>query len=109
MRFTNFSLLALIALFSVSVNAQADDDVVPRPGDDRQVVQPPVGRPGDDNVVPRPGDDRVTPRPGDDNPSRTRNGTSTSTPTPTNSANTAFGSTATGALGVVGLVAALLV
>lgn len=36
MRFTNFSLLALIALLSVSVNAQAgDDNVVPRPGDDR--------------------------------------------------------------------------
>jgi len=65
MRFTNISLFALIVLFSVAVNAQVDDnpkvgddDVIPRPGDDR-VVQPPVGQePGDDNIVPRPGDDR---------------------------------------------------
>lgn len=78
MHLNKFSLITLLALISVSfVNAQVDDNVVPRPGDDR-VVQPPVQppivpgqEPGDDNVVPRPGDDRGT------------NGTTTTRPSPT--------------------------
>jgi hypothetical protein len=105
MRFTNFSLLALIALLSVSVNAQefGDDNVVPRPGDDR-VVQPPVQpsvvpgqEPGDDNVVPRPGDDRGT------------NGTTTTTrPSPTAVPTNSAMKNSMGTLGVASLFAYFL-
>lgn len=47
MQFNKFSLITLLALISVSfVNAQVDDNVVPRPGDDRLPapgVPPPTG------------------------------------------------------------------
>jgi hypothetical protein len=103
MRFTNISLFTLLALFSVAVNAQfddnpkiGDDDVIPRPGDDR-VVQPPVvpgQEPGDDNIVPRPGDDRG------------RNGTTTTTrPSPTAVPTNAAMKNSMGTLGMASLFA----
>lgn len=109
MRFTNLSLLALIAIFSVSVNAQVednprvgDDDLVPRPGDDRgQPVPGPgqqPGRPGDDNVFPRPGDDRGG------NSTTTLRPSPTGSPVPTNGA----AKNSMGALGLASVFAYFL-
>ena len=106
MRFTNISLLTLLVIFSVSVNAQAgDDNVIPRPGDDRG-VQPPVLPPP---VVPgqEPGDDNVVPRPGDDRGSNTNGTTSTTTtrPSPTSVPTNAAMKNSMGTLGMASLFA----
>jgi hypothetical protein len=106
MRFTNLSLFALLAIFSVAVNAQepGDDNVVPRPGDDR-VVQPPVVPPVQPPVVPgqEPGDDNVIPRPGDDRGTNTT--TTTTTPSPTAVPTNAAMKNSIGSLGLASLFA----
>ena len=88
MQLTKFSLITLFAILSVSfVNAQVEDDVVPRPGDDRLPV------PG---VPPQTGtvDDSGHTYNGVDDSGHTHNGTSTSTraptSTPVNSSNNAM-------------------
>jgi hypothetical protein len=108
MHFNKFSLITLFAILSVSfVNAQVDDNLVPRPGDDRLPVPGVPVVP----VVPGPTgtvDDSGHTHTGLDDSGHTHNGTSTSTrgptSTPVNSSSNAF-KNSMGALSLVSVFA----
>lgn len=111
MRLNNFALLTFAALISVSTVYAQDDNVVPRPGDDRVVPgqpQPPVQQP----VVPGV-DDNGLPRPGDDRGRNSTNTTTSPSPSPTSGASSnggqiQYGSGAMTALGVMSMFAYFL-
>ena len=94
MQLTKFSLITLFAILSVSfVNAQVDDNLVPRPGDDRLPVPGVTTPPAPTGTV----DDSGHTHTGTvDDSGHTHNGTSTSTSTrgptstPVNSSSNAF-------------------
>lgn len=104
MHLNKFSLITLFAILSVSfVNAQVDDNLTPRPGDDRVVPVVPV--------VPGTVDDSGHTHTGLDDSGHTHNGTSTSTrgptSTPVNSSNNAM-KNGLGALSVASAFAFLM-
>ena len=114
MHLNKFSLITLFAILSVSfVNAQVDDNLTPRPGDDRVVpVVPVVPGTVDDSGHTHTGlDDSGHTHTGLDDSGHTHNGTSTSTrgptSTPVNSSNNAM-KNGLGALSVASAFAFLM-
>ena len=120
MRLNNFALLTFAALISVSTVYAQDDNVVPRPGDDRVVpgqpqppVQPPVVPGVDDNGLPRPGDDNGLPRHDDDHSHNSTNTITSPSPSHTSGGSSSGGqiqydSGAMTALGVMSMFAYFL-